>query len=76
MGKTVVFQNSLKTGQSESLFYTTVSVQNTVELQGMLDSGSMATTLRADVIPQLKKPGVFHDDHLTPSEVILVGCRR
>ncbi|KAL7851923.1 hypothetical protein SRHO_G00177080 [Serrasalmus rhombeus] len=72
--KTVIFQNSLRTAQSEDLFYTSVLVQDKFEIQGMLDSGSMATTLCADIVPQLRDAGIVDEDFLSPSDVILVGC--
>ncbi|KAL7841509.1 hypothetical protein SRHO_G00252000 [Serrasalmus rhombeus] len=40
----------------------------------MLDSGSMATTLCADIVPQLRDAGIVDEDFLSPSDVILVGC--
>lgn len=48
--KTVIFQKSMQVIQSSSLFYTSVLLQDKVEVQGMLDSGSMVTTLSADVV--------------------------
>lgn len=72
--KTVIFQNSMQVDQSSSLFYTSVLLQDRVELQGMLDSGSMATTLSADVVPQLRDAGVLDQDILSSSDIVLVGC--
>lgn len=60
--------------QNDSLFYTSVLVQDKVELKGMLDSGSMATTLRADIVPRLREAGVVEGNFLAPSDIILVGC--
>lgn len=51
--KTVIFENTIQSMQNDILFYTSVLVQDKVRLRGMLDSGSMATTLSADVVPQL-----------------------
>ncbi|KAK9958540.1 hypothetical protein ABG768_010653, partial [Culter alburnus] len=45
-----------------------------VELRGMLDSGSMATTLSAEVLPQLGDAGVLDQDILSSSDIVLVGC--
>lgn len=72
--KTVIFQNSMQVEQSNSLFYASVLLQNKVELQGMLDSGSMATTLSAGVLPQLRDAGVLDQDILCSSDIVLVGC--
>ena len=40
-------QNTMRVTQSDSLFYASVLVQGKVEVQGMLATGSMATTLSA-----------------------------
>lgn len=48
-------------------------LQDRVELQGMLDIGSMATTLIADVVPQLRDAGVLDQDILSSSDIVLVG---
>lgn len=72
--KTVIFQNSMQVDQSNSLFYASVLLQDKVELRGMLDSGSMATTLSAEVLPQLGDAGVLDRDILSSSDIVLVGC--
>ncbi|KAG1933867.1 interleukin-1 receptor accessory protein-like 1-A [Pimephales promelas] len=40
----------------------------------MLDSGSMATTLSADMVPQLLEAGVLDQEISSPSDIVLVGC--
>lgn len=70
----VILQNTMRTAQSESLFYTNILVQDKVELKGMMDTGSMATTISADMIPMLKQAGVMSEDMLTPADIVLVGC--
>ncbi len=70
----VIFQNTLRTAQSESLFYTNVLVQDKVELKGMMDTGSMATTISTDIIPMLKQAGVMTEGMLAPADIVLVGC--
>lgn len=72
--KTVIFQNTIQSMQNDSLFYTSVLVQDKVCLRGMLDSGSMATTLSADVVPQLREAGVLDQELFPPSNIVLVGC--
>lgn len=72
--KTVIFQNTIQSMQNESLFYTSVLVQDKVCLKGMLDSGSMATTLSANVVPQLREAGVLDQELFPPSDIVLVGC--
>lgn len=71
--KTVVFQNSMEVKPSRSLFYASVLLEDKVELQGMLDS-PMATTLRVDVVPQLRYAGVLNQDILSSSDIVLVSC--
>ena len=70
----VILQNTMRTAQNESLFYTNILVQDKVELKGMLDTGSMATTISAAIIPMLKQAGVMTDDMLVPADIILAGC--
>lgn len=72
--KTVIFQNTIRSAQNDSLFYTSVLVQDKVRLRGMLDSGSMATTLSADMVPQLLEAGVLDQELFSPSDIVLVGC--
>ena len=70
----VVMQNTMRVTQSDSLFYASVLVQGKVEVQGMLDTGSMATTLSADVVPRLREAGVLLGESPTPVDIVLVGC--
>ncbi|KAF7705597.1 hypothetical protein HF521_020883, partial [Silurus meridionalis] len=51
-----------------------VLVQDRVCLRGMLDSGSMATTLSADAVPQLREAGVLNQELFPRSDIVLVGC--
>ena len=67
-------QNTMRAAQSDSLFYTSVLVQGKVELKGMLDTGSMATTLSADVVPRLREAGVLPGESPVPVDIVLVGC--
>ena len=46
-----------------SLFYTAVLVQGKAEIKGMLDTGTMATTLSADVVC-LKQMHAHEGSHL------------
>ncbi len=69
----VIFQNTMRTAQSESLFYTNVLVQDKVELKGMMDTGSMATTISTDIIPMLKQAGVMTEGMLAPADIVFSG---
>ena len=55
----VVFQNTHKVGGSDSLFYTPVSIGDTVTLNAMLDSGSMACTISETAEIKLREAGVI-----------------
>lgn len=59
----VIMQNIRRMGPFDELFYTPVSINNTFQVQGMLDSGSMACTLseQAEPIPLTQ-------------EIVLIGC--
>lgn len=70
----VILQNTMRTAQSESLFYTNILVQDKIELKGMMDTGSMATTISANIIPMLKQAGVMTENLLAPADIVLVGC--
>lgn len=72
--KTVIFQNTIRTGKSDGLFFTTVLAGDKVKIQGMLDSGSMATSLRADLVPQLREAGVVKGESVSPTDIILIRC--
>lgn len=67
-------QNTVRTNQSDSLFYCTALIQDKLELKGMLDTGSMATTLSTDVVPRLREASVMPDDVQVPVNIVLVGC--
>ncbi len=72
--KTVIFQNTIRTGKSDSLYFTTALAGDKVEVQGMLDSGSMATSLHADLVPRLKDAGVVGGDLISSTDIVLIGC--
>lgn len=68
----LIFQNTIQSMPNDSLFYASVLVQDKVCLRGMLDSGSMATTLSADVVPQLREAGVLDQELFSMSDIVLV----
>lgn len=69
---TVIFHPMI-TDESDSLFYTTVLAQDKIELKGMLDTGSMASTLRADILLRLREAGLQWDS-IASSNIVFVGC--
>lgn len=72
--ETVVFQSLQKVGSSDSLFYTDVTFGGSVQMGGMLDSGSMACSISENAEQTLRHAGVLTDDMLFSADVVLVGC--
>lgn len=70
----VIFQNTQKLSSHDNLMYTTVLVQGSVELNAMVDSGSMACTLSSHALSLLERADVLTPDALSPTSVTLVGC--
>lgn len=70
----IVYQNTHTVGGSDSLFYTPVTVSNTVTLNAMLDSGSMACTISDTAEMRLREAGVATAHNQFCSNVVLVGC--
>lgn len=56
----VVYQNIHRVGSSDSLFYTTMAMGETVKMGGMLDSGSMACSISETAETTLREAGVIH----------------
>ena len=72
--KDVIFQNTQVVNGSDSLFYTPVIISDTVTLNAMLDSGSMACTISEDAAMRLREAGVVTlNDHFN-TDVVLIGC--
>lgn len=72
--ETVVYQNIHKIGSSDSLFYTTVLFDASVQMGGMLDSGSMACSISERAEQRLRDAGILTDAKLFNADVVLVGC--
>lgn len=70
----VVYQNTHIVGGSDSLFYTPVTVGDTVTLNAMLDSGSMACTMSRVAEAKLREAGLAAAHNQFSSNVVLVGC--
>ncbi|KAI3363625.1 hypothetical protein L3Q82_001262 [Scortum barcoo] len=71
---TVIFENTQRLSATHDLFYTSVLVNDTVELRGMLDSGSVACSLSSSVLPRMGKSSVVSSDSISQTSVVLVGC--
>lgn len=74
MGRTPVIQNTQRLRQHDELFYESVTLGGIVSVKALLDSGSMACTLKADLIPQLLRQGVLKEPSLCDTDTVLIGC--
>lgn len=70
----VIVQRTQRLTDSDSLFYSTVLVQGLVELNAMVDSGSMACTISAEAEQKLLSAGAINISAVNPSSVVLIGC--
>ncbi|XP_039503265.1 uncharacterized protein LOC120459855 [Pimephales promelas] len=70
----VIYQNIHRVGSSDSLFYTSVIMGDSVKMGGMLDSGSMACSISEAAETKLRDAGVITDQKLIDANVVLVGC--
>lgn len=63
-------QNTMRAAQIYTVLhcYTSLSVQCKVELQGMLDTGSMVAMFSADIVSHVREAGVL------PGDIVLVDC--
>ena len=59
IGKTVILQNIQKLPLNDDGFYAKTVIGGKVEVRALLDSGSMACTLKSAVLPKLLQAGVF-----------------
>ncbi|XP_076848086.1 uncharacterized protein LOC143493505 [Brachyhypopomus gauderio] len=73
-GYQVVVHGSAEVPAFSELFYTQVGVNDTLELRGMLDSGSMACTLNEGAVHSLREAGVITGDLQPAEQIVLVGC--
>lgn len=71
-GAIVIAQNTQKLGSYDELFYTPVSVNNMFQVQGMIDSGSMACTLSEQAEQKLLSEKVISEPTPLSQEVVLV----
>lgn len=73
-GAKVIVQNTQRVGPYDELFYTTVKLNNSFEVQGMLDSGSMACTLSEKAELEMLNKMVLSGPVPLTQDVVLVGC--
>lgn len=71
--KTVIFQSLQTVPKSDSLFYTSVSIENGATFKALIDSGSMACTLSESAEANLVKciPNIMKQ---SAQDIVIVGC--
>ncbi len=73
-GVKVIVQNTQRLGPYDELFYIPVSMNNTFQVQGMIDSGSMACTLSEQAERKMLNENALSEPTPLTQEVVLVGC--
>lgn len=70
----VIVQNKQRLGPFEKMFYTPVHINNTFQVQGMLDSDSMDCTLSKQAELKMVSENILLGPIPLTQEVVLVGC--
>lgn len=70
----VIVQNTQRVGPFDELLYTPVSINNTCQVQGMLDSGSMACTLSEQAEQKMLSENILSESIPLTQEIVLIGC--
>ncbi len=73
-GTRIVVQSSQNVEAFSSLFYVPVRVNGHVQLNGMLNSGSMACTFSKIAEEKIGSAGVLPENKHSEENIILVGC--
>lgn len=73
-GVKVIAQNIHRIELYAELLYAPVNVNNTFEMKGMLDSGSIAFTFSEEAVERMLTEKVLPERELMTQEVVLVGC--
>ena len=71
---TVIVQNIHKVETFSELFHAPVTVNGCAQLQGLLDTGSMACTISEEAEQRLPSDSVLNQQQELPQRIILVGC--
>lgn len=72
-GAKVIVQNTQRVAHFDELFYTPVNI-NSFQVQGMLDSGSMACTLSEQAELKMLSENALSEPIPLTQEIVLVGC--
>lgn len=70
----VLFQNISRLEKADSLFYTSVLLNDKLSVQALLDSGSMACTINEETERELLNMGMSAQVDQSQMDVILIGC--
>lgn len=75
-GTKIVIQATQEIQALSELFYAPVLVNHSMELKGMLDSGSMPCTVASVIFPleKLSSVGVLREKKHPEDNVVLIGC--
>lgn len=73
-GSRVIVQATQKIQTFCELFYVSVLVNQSVQLKGMLDSGSMACSISERAVEKLSSACVLPEKQHSEEDIILVGC--
>ncbi|XP_060760477.1 uncharacterized protein LOC132870694 [Neoarius graeffei] len=73
-GSKVIIQSSQKIQAFSELFYIPVVINHQVQLEGMLDSGSMACTISGPAVEKLRCAGVLPEKQHPEENIVLIGC--
>ena len=71
---TVVVQNIHTVETFSKLFHAPVTVNRRTQLQGLLDTGSMACSISEEAEQRLLSDSVLTQQQELPQHIILVGC--
>ena len=70
----VIYQRTQRISSNDSLFYIPVTIQGSVEVKGLVDSGSMACTINEHTEKRLIQNSALLNSSQRHTSVILVGC--
>lgn len=73
-GTLIVVQAAQKVEAFSELFYASVLVNHSVQLRGMLDTGSMACSISEHAVERLSSAGVLPERHRLEENIVLIGC--
>lgn len=73
-GSRMVIQATQKIQAFSDLFHAPVLVNQSVQLRGMLDTGSMSCSISENAVEKLRLGGVLPEKQQPEENIILIGC--